>query len=66
MKEYLKSVAKAYFLALLLVAVGMGLRRLFGHASVGPWWLWWAAVPAAIGVIVSIPVLFSKNSRSGM
>jgi hypothetical protein len=60
MKPFTRSVIRLYFTALCLVGLGLLLRRLFGDEIRGPWWLWVAAVPAIIALILSLPVLIAQ------
>jgi hypothetical protein len=60
MKPFVRSVIRLYFTSVFLVGLGILLRRLFGDEVHGPWWLWVAAVPAVIALILSLPILFTQ------
>jgi|KBSMisStandDraft_5_1062788.scaffolds.fasta_scaffold214283_2 hypothetical protein len=60
MQPFTKSLIRLYFTALCLIGLGILLRRLFGDETHGPWWLWVAAVPATIALILSLPVLIAQ------
>jgi hypothetical protein len=59
-KPFIRSLVRLYLLSLLLVGLGIGLRKLFGHDIQGPWCWWMGAVPAIIALIMSLPMLHRK------
>jgi len=63
MQPFARFFVRTYFLSLLLVALGLGLQKLFGNEIRGPWWLWVGVVPAIIAVTLSLPLLFAQLKK---